>query len=122
VGSWLVKRHVMSESGLANRDRSKVLRARSVACGHEAGCWDEAWLGRGGEYGGRGYIDRNREEIWWSGSPLCFLTVVRSYPGECVIDSDELTCLPTESPLRRTGSVLGRERHPEYLSRGGALT
>jgi len=48
-------------------------------------------------------------------------TKVIGYPGECVIDSDELICLPMESPLWRTGSMLGCERHPEYF-RGGALT
>ena len=34
---------------------------------------------------------------------------VIGYPGECVIDTDELTCLPMESPLQRTVSVLGEE-------------
>jgi hypothetical protein len=54
--------HVMSESGLAKRDRRRVLRARGVA--DTAGCSDEVWPGRGGEYGGRGdSMTGNRRDL-----------------------------------------------------------
>jgi len=38
----------------------------------------------------------------------------------CVANTLKRLCLPMESPLWRTWSVLGDERHPEYLARGGA--
>ena len=57
-----MKGHVMSESGLAIRDRGEVLRARSVA--DTAGCRDEVWPGRGGEYGGWGdSVIGNRRDL-----------------------------------------------------------
>ena len=52
----------MNESGLAKRDRCRVLRARSVA--DAAGCSDEVWPGRSGEYGGRGdSMTGNRRDL-----------------------------------------------------------
>jgi len=37
----------------------------------------------------------------------------------CVANTLKRLCLPMESPMWRTGSVVGYERHPEYPSRGG---
>ena len=58
MGGWLLKSHVMSESGLANRGSRKILRARDPT--GAAGRGDEVWLGRSGEHGGWGYIDKDR--------------------------------------------------------------
>jgi len=54
----LMKGHVLSESGFAKRGRRKVLRSRGPA--GAAGRGDEVWLGRSGEHGGWGYIDKDR--------------------------------------------------------------
>ena len=47
-----MKGHVMSERGLAKRDRHSVLQARSMA--DMADGSDEMWPGKGGELGGWG--------------------------------------------------------------------
>ncbi len=67
----------MSESGLAKRDSRKVLRACSVA--DMAGHSDQVWLGRSGEYGGRGdsLIGNRRDltaqvsSLFWGDSEGC---------------------------------------------------
>jgi len=51
VRGWLMKGHVMSVSGLAELDKRKVVRAWSVACGHEIGRLDEMWLREKGDVG-----------------------------------------------------------------------
>jgi len=61
---------VMSESGLANRDDRRVLRAHSVA--YSAGCGDEVWPGRGSEYGGWVEGDRDRRDLNHQVSSLLF--------------------------------------------------
>ena len=57
-----MKGHVMNESGLAKRDRRRVLQARGVICGHEIGCFGEAWLRKRGDVGDGRRTKTNREE------------------------------------------------------------
>ena len=67
---WLMKGYVVSESGLADRDSRKVLRAAGVA--DAAGCGDVVWLGRRSEHGGWGDNDKDRRDLIARGSPLRF--------------------------------------------------
>ena len=57
-----MKGHVMSERGLAKRDRRGVLRARSVADMDD--CSDEVWSGKADELGGwGGSVMGNRRDL-----------------------------------------------------------
>ena len=64
-----MKGHIMSESGLAKRDRRGVLQACSV--GDMAGHSDELWPGGSGEYGGWGdSVMGNRRDLMFQVSSL----------------------------------------------------
>jgi len=71
VGGWLMKGHVMSESGLANRDSRETLGVLGVADSASRG--DEQWLGRGSEYDGCGQSDEDQARPDSSGLVVAFL-------------------------------------------------